>query len=68
MREIMQYVGLILPIRIQYVCLLQAVFFQFKAFHVIRTPFIFYLFFNIRGSERSFMRLSYHAVLIHCDV
>lgn len=50
------------------VCVCIAVFFQFKAFHVIRTPFIFYLFFNIRGSERSFMRLSYHAVLIHCDV
>lgn len=62
----MQYVGLILPIRIQYVCIV--VFFQFKAFHVIRTSFIFYLFFNIRGSECSFMRLSYHAVLIHCDV
>lgn len=49
------------------VCVCIAVFLQFKAFHVIRTPFIFCLFFNIRGSERSFMRLSYLAVLIHCD-
>lgn len=32
--------------------------FQFRAFHVICTPFIFYLFFNIRGYKSSFMRLS----------
>lgn len=33
--------------------------FQFRAFHVICTPFIFYLFFNIRGNKSSFMRLSF---------
>lgn len=45
----MQYVGLILPIRIQYVCLLRAVFFHFKAFHVIPHTFHILSIFQYKG-------------------
>lgn len=44
---------------IKLVCLfIASCIFQFRAFHVICTPFIFDLFFNIRGYKCSFVRLS----------
>lgn len=53
----MQYVGLIYP-QHKYIMFIASCIFQFRAFHVIGTSFICYLFFQYNGIQSSFMRLS----------